>query len=468
MTVVSYMKAGLLASVACTAVLATATGASAGGFALREQSAEFQGMSFAGNAAGGSLSSMFWNSAATASRDGMNFESSISAIMARTEVTVDKATVSNSLGSVACAQRFGNIAGCAPGGAQFNAVKGLLQGGYDAASATADGISPWAAVAASYGNYQIGNVYVGMGVNSPFGLALEPNNSNYKAGTLAQTGKMVAFNFNPTVAMKIMPGVTIGVGAQIQSAEATFRFLSTTPTGGFVSYEANGWGFGGTAGIIIEPMTGTTLGVGYRSRIDQELEGLFDREGTGQKINGKATINLPDIVTISLKQVVSPVMRLAGTFEWSNWSRFKTLDITATESGKGVLNVNPIGAGGLIASLPEHWGNGWMVAFGGEYDLSPALTVRAGYAYEHSPVDDPTKRSPGFPDNNRHWMSFGGSWKALTNTTIDLAWSHIFVQEGQFNRDTLAPDLAPTASTNIQGHTNASIDIISVGLKTHF
>ncbi len=90
MTVVSYMKAGLLASVACTAVLATATGASAGGFALREQSAEFQGMSFAGSAAGGSLSSMFWNSAAVAlAPAGIYSESHYSAILANSEITAE-------------------------------------------------------------------------------------------------------------------------------------------------------------------------------------------------------------------------------------------------------------------------------------------------------------------------------------------------------------------------------------------
>ena len=43
-------------------VIATAQ-ADAGGFAIREQSAYGQGTSFAGIAAGGALSSMFWNPA---------------------------------------------------------------------------------------------------------------------------------------------------------------------------------------------------------------------------------------------------------------------------------------------------------------------------------------------------------------------------------------------------------------------
>ena len=57
----------LLATCAAAALTAAAAPASAGGFAVREQSSEFQGMSFAGDgAAGGGLSGMFWNPAVAA------------------------------------------------------------------------------------------------------------------------------------------------------------------------------------------------------------------------------------------------------------------------------------------------------------------------------------------------------------------------------------------------------------------
>lgn len=446
---VNRTKALLLASVAGTAALAAATSANAGGFAVREQSAEFQGMSWAGNAAGGSLSSMFWNSAAAASRDGMNIESSTSILLPRAEVTIDKFSVGALLG--------GNA--------------GPVGTSYKNAPATADGIAPTALVAATYGNYQVGNLYIGMAVNAPFGLTTEPNNYNYQGATLAQTSKLMAFNFNPTVAMKVMPGVTIGVGAQIQTAEGTFRFASGSPTptvvpgtGATSSFEGNGWGFGATAGVIVEPMAGTSIGVGYRSQMTQEIDGLFTT--AGGNVHGVANLELPDIVTVSIKQVVSPVMRLAGTFEWSNWSRFTALTITANEQGKSSLGT--IGAGGTVATIPLSWSDGWMASIGGEYDLSRTLTVRAGFAYEKSPVDDPTKRAISIPDANRYWMSFGGSWRALENTTIDLAWSHVFIEDSTFDRNTTAPYATPTAFTNLQGSIKASLDIISLGVKTHW
>ena len=63
---VTKLRSALLASCALMG-LAAAAPAMAGGFAVREQSAEFQGMSFAGDAAaGGGLSGMFWNPAVAA------------------------------------------------------------------------------------------------------------------------------------------------------------------------------------------------------------------------------------------------------------------------------------------------------------------------------------------------------------------------------------------------------------------
>src|SRR5438067_790149 len=61
--------------------------ANAGGFGVREQSAYFLGSSFAGSAAGGDVSSMFWNSAATAARPGCNSSSNFTAAFGEAKET---------------------------------------------------------------------------------------------------------------------------------------------------------------------------------------------------------------------------------------------------------------------------------------------------------------------------------------------------------------------------------------------
>ncbi len=68
------LKAVLLACGGVGALIATTADANAGGFAVREQSAYGQGSSFAGVAAGGSLSSMFWNPATMTQVPGLQSE----------------------------------------------------------------------------------------------------------------------------------------------------------------------------------------------------------------------------------------------------------------------------------------------------------------------------------------------------------------------------------------------------------
>src|SRR5215207_7101150 len=71
------------------ATLAVASVAKAGGFAIREQSAYGQGTSFAGVAAGGSLSTMFWNPATLSQVEGLEIEVVATGVFAFSDVTVD-------------------------------------------------------------------------------------------------------------------------------------------------------------------------------------------------------------------------------------------------------------------------------------------------------------------------------------------------------------------------------------------
>ncbi len=74
--------------VGLVALGASATAASAGGFAINEQSTVFMGTASAGAAAGGSIGSMYWNPAATASLPGINTESSYTLILPNSTSTV--------------------------------------------------------------------------------------------------------------------------------------------------------------------------------------------------------------------------------------------------------------------------------------------------------------------------------------------------------------------------------------------
>ncbi|SFV38577.1 OmpP1/FadL family transporter [Hyphomicrobium facile] len=397
-----------LAVIGAVAAATWSSAASAGGFDIHEQSTVFLGSASAGSAAGGSLGSMFWNPAATAQFPGLNSESSYTLILPYANV---------------------DITGPGPFG-----------------SGSSGNIGIDATTSASYGAYQISkDLWIGIALNSPFGLASKPENTFYPGSYLGVTAKLITMNANPTIAYRIAPGITIGAGVQIEWAQTKLQFRDSPDS--VAQFGGTDWAFGGTAGITIEPARGTTIGLGYRSQMTHEFEGTFHSEALtfGANVPATAKVNLPDIVTLSARQEITPTTRLMGTVEWKNWSVFKDLPLTTP--------------GGTLA-VDANWHDGWFFSVGGEYDYSPLLTLRSGVAYEISPVQDPSERLVQIPDNNRVWLSIGASYKWSDSITLDAGYSHIFVQDGGVNLNTVT-DIGPFTGT-----AQASIDLFSVGMRT--
>jgi len=417
---VSAFKAALLATSAIAGCGPAIGTAEAGGFAIREQSAQFQGSSFAGSAAGGGLSSMYWNPAALGQADwGLISESHFSGIFGQAENTVET----------------------------YNGTPvGLLGAPLNALPIDSGDIADTAVVGASYYSYRLSDrLTLGMSMTSGFGLSTKPRNLDYLGAELGRTTKLFTLNAAPTLAYKIAPGITVGAGVQIQYARAKMALASGAPDGPSSVYkDADDIAFGGTAGILIEPMAGTSIGLGYRSQLSHEMEGEFSLAGGPYQRGVTGDLDLPDIVTLSIRQAIAPNMRLLGTVEWSNWSRFKELVLE---------NSNP------PVEIDANWSDGWFFALGGEYDVSPGMTLRTGVAYEISPVDSPEKRFTTIPDADRWWVSAGASVQLTQNMSADFAYSHVFIENGDFDRTSLT-------GKNITGYAESQVDIFSVSLKT--
>lgn len=421
------LSRALKAGIAMAALVTTAGTAMAGGFAVREQSTVFQGTGFAGAAAGGALSSMYWNPAATASLPGLNTESSYTLILPKSDVTVTTLNGGSTSPSLNPNAHSGNI-------------------GIDAA------------VSSSYGSYQVTpDLWLGMAINSPFGLATKPENPTYYGNAIGSTTKLLTINANPTLAYRIAPGITVGAGFQIEWARGKLMFAnypnaSINTPGNVSRFKGDDWAFGATAGIMLEPAAGTNIGLGWRSQMTHDLDGALVSPLSRGVAAAKGEVKLPDIVTLSFRQALAPDMRLLGTVEWTNWSRFDAL--TLTVPGGTLL--------GTTVPVDANWSDSWFFSLGGEYDYSPTLTLRGGVAYEISPVDDPTKRLTSIPDADRVWLNIGASYRFSEATTLDFAYSHIFVEDARFDRLNL------TGAVHETGTVDSSVDLISVGLRTRW
>ena len=408
------LRAWLRAGSALGLLVGVSVSANAGGFAVHEQSAYFQGMSFAGAAAGGDLSGMFWNPAVMTQFAGVNSYTSISGILP--------------------------FASNSPTAGPLLALGGT------------NNVGDQALVPGSYFSYQLNpSLWLGMSVNAPFGLSEHFPDAwagrDYGAGTTF----LRTYNASPSIAYRLNDWISVGVGVQIQYAKAGLNHFLTI-LGGNVNLSGDGWGYGFTAGVTLMPMSGTTIGLGYRSAINQKIDGsLATPIGA---FGASTTVNLPDMVSLGIRQRINPQLTLLGTVEWTNWSRI----------GTSVISASPLPASPLL-TLPFDYKDGWFFSAGAEYQATDRLTLRTGLAYEISPVTD-SVRMPLVPDNDRFWASVGATWQIWRGFSADIAYSHVWVRDPTINISAASgnPWFATTGVTYI-GDVSAHVDILSIGIK---
>ena len=407
---------GLTTCSLCSFIGFFTTTAFAGGFSIREQSTSSQGASFAGNAAGYDLSTIYWNPAGvTIAGPGLTTESHAALIIPDTEVDPDD-------------------------GNPLVAIVGLPGGGND--------IGKVAFVPSSYGAWRLNEkLTIGYGFNAPFGLASEADNKTWAGQVDFTEAELLTYNFNPVVGYQISPTLSIGVGLQVMYSDLELKQATAAAVGApEATLDGQDWSVGFTVGALWRPVEGTSIGIGYRSQMDNTLEGEFTVAGQpGARQLIEADFDLPAILTVSLRQDLTQKMRLLGTFEWTNWDILDTVVVTNRQTGA------------VVTTLPANWDDGYYLSGGLEYDYSNQLTVRGGVGYEWSPMQEPAQRLVSVPDNDRIWLSVGGTYKYSESTSFDFAYTHIFVDDARIQRG---------APTNFTGEAESSADIISLSFKT--
>ncbi|MEQ8165311.1 MAG: outer membrane protein transport protein [Alphaproteobacteria bacterium] len=428
-----------LAGALVIAGLTLTTNARAAGFAVAENSAKGLGRAFAGAAAvADDASTVFFNPAGMTYLDGINAMGAFHLILPNSEFTNNGSTVSPLLGGAPLT-----------GGAKTSASNPLT-------------------VPNLFASYQMNDrLWVGMGLNAPFGLETE-----YGAGWVgryqALRSELITINFNPAVAYRVTDWLSVGAGASVQYAEAelsnaidfgsvclgsgvapaTCAGAGLTPQAadGSANVEGNDTSFGYNLGLIVEPVANTRLGLHYRSKISHELEGVasfnvpaaaafLTAGGNFQGSTARAKATMPETAAISVVHQYSDKISVMADATWTHWSRFETLTVQIDNAASQEI------------VQPEDWDNTWRYSAGVEYDSLEQWALRAGVAWDESPVKTGF-RTPRIPDADRWWGSVGGSWRWSDLLTIDAGFTHIAVSDAPVNQTGSTGDVLRGAFKN--------------------
>ena len=413
----------------CFVVFTTSLTAQAAGFALIEQSASGMGNAFAGGAAAAEdASTIYFNPAGMTYIEGTQAVGALHLIKPNAEF--------NNQGSVAGAGKPLGDEGPNAGDLAFVPNFYFMTD-----------INP--------------SIKAGVGVNAPFGLKTEYDDK-WVGRFQADKSEVKTININPAIAFKVNDQLSLGFGLSAMWAEATLtRAVNFGGAGqGSVKIKGDDWGFGFNLGAIYQATADTRIGVAYRSKVEQHLDGdaKFRRPAgipnAGAAANGDVTadVSLPSSLSLSAFSRLNDKWELMGDMTWTRWSQFERLAIYRNN-------------GGLLSETIENWDNTMRYSVGVNYLYSDAIKLRAGLAYDQEAIKDEF-RTARIPGNDRKWLSLGAGWQVAPASKIDVGYSHLFISDASIDDD----QTSATKGRNgrLRGDFEGSVDILSMQFTHNF
>ncbi|MFN3700862.1 MAG: OmpP1/FadL family transporter [Alphaproteobacteria bacterium] len=382
----------LLSGLSVLAVSSFANSVSAAGFYIQEQSVSGLGNAFAGSAAQPrDASVLFFNPAGMTHLEGGNANLGVHVLIPRAKMKDTGTTL--------------------PAGAP---------------ASSGDGGNPYdpTPVPNAYITQQMTDyLWLGFGISAPFGLGSEYNNGWFGRYDSTKT-ELKTIDFAPSIAVKPHEQLSVGASLIVQYADAKLQNNIFGATEGLQTLDGDSIAYGWKLGVLAEPVIGTRIGIDYRSKMTQKLEGRLKIEGTGvpaltTDIVGKADLKLPDIATFSVAHDLNDRWTLMGSATWFGWSAFNRIDVKNQ-------------AGTTLSTIPQGYQNTWAFSAGFDYKASESWTLRAGYQFDETPTVDEFRTSRT-PDGDRHWFSGGATYTLNDRWSFDFAATYINVADEKIN-----------------------------------
>ncbi|WP_372988150.1 OmpP1/FadL family transporter [Marinobacter sp.] len=459
----ALVKAIRLATLAAVAAPASVM---AGGFSLNEQSASAMGVANAGAAANPeNATTVLFNPAGMSQLSGMNVSFGAAVLDIDAEAKEGSTSATNQLGMPVTGSTGGDIA------------------------------DP-AVLPNFYFTHEINDsIDVGFGIHAPYGLAADYDN-DFIGRYFADETELTAIAFTPSVAVNNGRGLSMGVGLNIMYAEGRLSkfqdysgayFLAQQEADaagvplngepfkpGYADIEGDDIGITARIGFLYEMSKQTQLGLTLQTGTELELEGDADLSNYPVVQPGDTGLNafqtdisrdvevplaIPESVTFGARHLLTDRVTLLAGATYAKWSRFEELDIISQESGE------------VISHITEEWKNTWQFNVGGIWQATPKWALKAGYAWDESPVDNYV--TARIPSEDRHWLTLGTQWKDVqSGWTVDATVGTLIfaddakVDDREYSHED--PTGEPISAASYQGEYDLSAWSASVQISKAF
>ena len=318
-------------------------------------------------------------------------------------------------------------------------------------------------------------VAIGIGAYAPYGL--ETNwDTDAQGRFLGYKSVIRNIYVQPTLAVRLHPRIDVGAGFDFTFSHVQLRqhldlSEQAVPAGLFpasvqtfadvgiltgtdfadANLHGNATGVGYHLGVIFRPVDRLSVGIRYLSRqkitfdegtvefeqintnillgglpLDAALAAQFADGAPLSKQGAKTAIRLPEQLTVGAAVDVTPRFKVLADATMSNWKVFDALSIEFERAG--------------TVTLEENFKRVWAFRFGGEYDISPSTTLRAGFL-THKGASPDESVTPNLPEGDRSEVTAGIGTRLGSKLRVDLAYQ--FIDQAD-RRGRIVPDPAVT------------------------
>jgi len=287
----------------------------------------------------------------------------------------------------------------------------------------------------------------GFGYNSLFGIGTDWPDSSV-GNTTADETYIKTYNFNPNIAVKLNPGLSISLGLHylrfktqilrqvglpgltpVASYESSVLLGMGPEQLGRLKLDARGGDWGYDVGLLYA--LNPAWKVGFHFRSDMEIE-ISRQEGTVDFVpnslsgiplrshtHANTEVGLPGIFAVGIATTTFPDWTIGVDAQYTTWNHFNDIAITVEPAlvigGSSYSN---------LPALEEDWENTWSFHLGAEYRYTENFAVRAGYFYDKTPIPDRTLGAI-LPGSDRHNFSLGcGYTKEYWSVDVAYLWSN--------------------------------------------
>jgi len=264
---------------------------------------------------------------------------------------------------------------------------------------------------------------------------------------------------SPSLSWKINDAWSVGAAFVMQYTDALMTQnidlrLANQPDGR-IKLEGDSLAFGYSLGVLYQPVPGSKIGLGYRSKLTHDVEmkaryrlpkGIAPMVRVPGDDDASITLDLPASINLGFQQDIGEKWAVMFDISWTQWSNMEELKIEFDN--------------GNVRSEEMQWRDNWRFALGAEYQLNAKWTLRTGLAFDQTPVRSKDKRVAKLPDTNRIWASLGVGYQFSENMRFDFAYTRLFFNRGNIEQS--------NASGTLEGYYSGGMNLVSMALNYKF